>query len=252
MKNSAQAAVRVAARVLIESYAKSQARGFVLEGPLLGSTLSQEQKEALHDFRKRVLCSKNAHLASDYQIELEKRYQIDERSFHFIATKNGKVRAAIRLTPRPFESEALLENRAEIQIQIKENSIEFNRLQVEMGDDSKGLGRALMLLAGCRAYYDLGVHNFYAICRGKTVEKFFKFGFEIQSNAHFALESRPGSEYAVITGNATRVAMHLLNNPSLVLPKIHIPSERLGALWQSFRQNYLKQRASKSLSAERV
>lgn len=218
MKEASKAAIRAIVRVLIESYAKSQARGFEIFGPISGNQLSGEQKSELLLFRERALSPKSTHLLSPFQVELEERLKIDERSFHFFATKNGRMRAAIRLTPRPFEIEGLLENNPDVKLQICERAVEFNRLQVEMGPDSKGLGRALMLLSGCRAYYDLKLENFYAICRGKTVEKFFKFGFELQSNGSFSIPSRPGSDYALITGNATRVAESLLQNISLIIP----------------------------------
>lgn len=161
-------------------------------GPIAGNRLDSELLEKLIQFRKEN--ADHQFLVNDYQLELERRLKIDERSFHFIAIQDGQIRGALRATPGPFELSALTPELASV-ADGYDQYLEVSRMVLD-AEGRKGWLGLLLCYAVVRWGSTSKWDGMIALCRRANANRFSFLGFQSRGHREFVVPQRENGLYS--------------------------------------------------------
>jgi|GEM_PF-5056954 len=192
-----------------------------LIGPLMEQDKIQSNQNVLKEmdsFYLNELQKTAPYILGEKQIMLEKGLRIHQRSLYFVARLHGKVVAAVRLTPPPFELTQLIQNTAGLEslnLNFAQNYLEYSRLMTDPQIPNRGmLVSPLLLMAGLVAFRDYQAGGLIGLCRRNRESFFKKFQLTRQHIGYFSIEGRsngtPESEYTLVHGQADQIIQSIL------------------------------------------
>jgi hypothetical protein len=160
---------------LVDLWLKSFSNVRVL-GPI---TMDSAEFARILKFRSEQNQKRAPYLEAGFQITLEKRLKIDERSLHFAIENNGEIVACVRTTPPPFELSELASEFAR-NAEDYQDYYEFGRLCTDTTLERKGFFAGLLVV---RASQYLFSHEhakgILGICKLDRVSYMQKLGLHV-------------------------------------------------------------------------
>jgi hypothetical protein len=163
-------------------------------GPIPGLLLDPTLRKSIETFR-RENCE-TPYLFSDFHMQLEKTLQIEERSFHLIAHKDGEIMGVMRVTPPPFEISQL---GAELNHALEgfSNHLEVSRMVLSKEGRRNWVG-VLLCFAVVKWGLQTGHDGLVALCRPANANRFSFLGFRSISNEEFVVSEREHGSYRLL------------------------------------------------------
>lgn len=154
---------------------------------------------------------KQPYLLSD-QNRSDNVNDVDRRSHHIWATRNGQIIGAMRATPAPYELMELAPSTLSISHDFS-NYLEFSRLITRASDDVSALSRKL-IACGCLYGVESHMDGVIAMCKPPQRRLFERFGLAAIPD-YFVLPERNHGKYWVMNATWAAIAkvLPLLNQP---------------------------------------
>jgi hypothetical protein len=177
---------------LVDLWLKSFSKVRVL-GPI---SINSPEYARIFKFRSEQNQKRAPYLEADFQITLEKRLQIDERSLHFAIENNGEIVACVRATPAPFELSELASEFAE-NAKKYEDYYEFGRLCTDTTLERKGFFAGLLVVrASHYLFSNEHAKGILGICKLDRVSYMQKLGLHVNPESIRLIERK--SDYQFI------------------------------------------------------
>ncbi len=176
-------------------------KDWIFEEVKLGSELTSEQLQALHDFRMNCYKVDAPYLIPTNEEDLAAERAFDLNSYHIIAKdRSGAIIGSLRLLKRPFEMEKLTFSE-EHKVGLDEY-LEISRLVCSVRQ--KGLGRRLLIRAGTWSIQKTTYRGFTAICKCQRLPMFKRFG--LTPKASFNISERQDQTYHLIRADFSQIS----------------------------------------------
>ncbi|MFP2896108.1 GNAT family N-acetyltransferase [Corallococcus sp. 4LFB] len=150
----------------------------VLAGPFFHATTPAEVERARR-FRDAQYRARLSYLLSPEQLQLDWRLELDERSAHFHASRDGQLVGSLRITPGPFEFQALASS-LDAEASRFQGYAEFSRLVVDPEARSPSVTPRL-LVAACTWAMTEGYVGIVGLCRRAARTVFERYGLAASS-----------------------------------------------------------------------
>jgi hypothetical protein len=184
-------------------------KGIELHGPLF---LSEKKNQALIlkaiEFRTVQNLKRAPYLETNFQLELENRLSLDQRSAHFVATRGDQIVVCLRLTPGPFELSSLSKSLEDKEL-THENFWEFSRLCTDIKLAQKGkVARLLLIKAGLWLFSQTKAKGIIGICKADKLRYMSKFALHQEGEAT-TLNHREG-KYCFISAPREKILLRFM------------------------------------------
>lgn len=171
------------------------------------SPLKESFLQELAVFRMEAYGKRLPHLAEKFTVLVDSENSLDLRSIHVVArarhlwSGTGKIVAAVRFTPAPFEMEGFLEIEEPMRSDLEKETLEIGRLI--SNTRIPFVGRRLLFIGGEYVWSQTRFRALVAICRAERLPLFQSFGLKPISEP-FWFDERQG-HYSVIWGELKSV-----------------------------------------------
>jgi hypothetical protein len=145
-------------------------------------------------FREKLYATSAPYLLAPFQEAIEQRLQLDERSFHFVATHEGQIVGTLRVTAPPFELSALSPEMAEAAAE-RPGHLEMGRLVVDPAFRRAYVGEKLIFGAARWLCARTDVAGVVQICREERRSYFELYGLSPVRETPFRLSERGDGVY---------------------------------------------------------
>jgi N-acyl-L-homoserine lactone synthetase len=169
---------------------------YSVRGPICAD--ARHELERIVEFRHSQYCGRRDYLYAEEQQRIERRLRIDQRSHHFIAESGDRIVGSLRLTPGPFEFEALSPSLAAYGTGLAAHA-ELSRLVVESTASRHNVTASLVVTA-CEWARAHGYSGIAALCGRGSRAIFVQYGLSPVSGSGHRIPWRGGETYTLMAG----------------------------------------------------
>lgn len=174
----------------------------VMAGPFFHATAPAEVAR-VRQFRDAQYRARLSYLLSPEQLQLDWRLELDERSAHFHASREGQLVGSLRITPAPFEFQALASS-LEAEAPRFQGYAEFSRLVVDPDARSPSVTPRL-LIAACTWAMTEGYVGIVGLCRRAARTVFERYGLTAATEVQHHVPMRGPQPYTLMGGTWPRL-----------------------------------------------
>jgi N-acyl-L-homoserine lactone synthetase len=170
---------------------------YSVRGPICGD--ARHDLERILEFRRSQYCGRRDYLYAAEQQRIERRLRIDQRSHHFMAESGDRIVGSLRLTPGPFEFEALVPSLAAYGATLAAHA-ELSRLVVESTASRDNVTASLVVTA-CEWARAHGYSGIAALCGRGSRAIFVPYGLSPVSGSSYLIPWRGDETYSLLVGS---------------------------------------------------
>jgi N-acyl-L-homoserine lactone synthetase len=179
--------------------------------------------ERITEFRDRRYPSRLGYLLCQEQREVEDALRLAQRSAHFCAERDGRIVGTLRITPFPFELEALSSTLAELAPQFAGHA-EISRLLVDDGERGSHATMGLLVVS-CAWALHRRFDGVVGLCRKGTRIVFERYGLRAVSAASHHVDWRGDQPYTLMVGAWPNLIAATTRLAERLYPKKHLLKE---------------------------